>query len=66
MSCSVGRRCGSDSELLWLWCRQAAVALIRSLAWEIPYAPSSALKKQKQKQTKPKNPTNLLSPSSIF
>ena len=24
----VGRRCGSDPRLLWLWCRLAAVALI--------------------------------------
>ena len=27
--CGVGCRCGSDPELLWLWCRPAAVALIR-------------------------------------
>ena len=27
-----------DSVLLWLWCRPAAVALIRPLAWEPPYA----------------------------
>ena len=24
----VGHRCSSDPEWLWLWCRQAAVALI--------------------------------------
>ena len=31
MSCGVGRRHSSDPELLWLWlwCRLAAVALIR-------------------------------------
>ena len=28
MSCGVGRRCGSDSELLWLWHRPAATAPI--------------------------------------
>ena len=38
MSCGIGRRCGSDPELLWLWRRQAAIALIRPLAWESPYA----------------------------
>ena len=26
MSCGVGRRCGSDALLLWLWCRPAAAA----------------------------------------
>ena len=29
MSCGVGHRCGSDPELLWLWCRMAAAALIQ-------------------------------------
>ena len=29
--------------LLWLWCRLAAAALIRPLAWELPYAASAAL-----------------------
>ena len=38
LSCGVGRRRGSDLALLWLWCRPAAVALIKSLAWEFPYA----------------------------
>ena len=35
MSYGVGRRCGSDPEFLWLWCRPAAVALIRPLVWEL-------------------------------
>ena len=39
--------------LLWLWCRLAAVALIRPLAWEPPYAVGTALKsKQTNKHTK--------------
>ena len=29
MSCGVGRRCGSDPALLWLWLRLAATAPIR-------------------------------------
>ena len=29
--------------LLWLWCRQAAIAAIRPLAWELPYAAGVAL-----------------------
>ena len=33
--------------LLWLWCRPAAAALIRPLAWEPPYARDVALKRQK-------------------
>ena len=30
--------------LLWLWCRPRAAALIRPLAWELPYATGMALK----------------------
>ena len=41
-----------DPELLWLWCRPAAVALIRPLAWEPPYAMRVALKRQKTKKKK--------------
>ena len=33
--------------LLWLWCRPAAVAPIRPLAWELPHAPGVALKKKR-------------------
>ena len=51
-SCSVGRRCSSDPMLLWLWRRLAAVALIRPLAWEPPYAAGLALKKTKDKREK--------------
>ena len=52
MSCGVGHRCGSDLALLWLWCRPAAVALRRPLAWEPPYAMGVALKGQKKKKKK--------------
>ena len=37
-----------DLALRWLWCRLAAVALIRPLAWELPYAAGVALKKNKR------------------
>ena len=50
MSCGIGCRHGSDLALLWLWCRLAAVALIRPLAWEPPYAMGTALKRQKDKK----------------
>ena len=50
MSCDVGCRQGLDLALLWLGLRQAAVALIRSLAWEPPYAASEALKRKKKKK----------------
>ena len=42
-----------DPALLWLWCRLAAVAPIRPLAWEPPYAAGAALEKAKRqnKQT---------------
>ena len=52
MSCGVGRRHGSDLELLW--CRLAATAQIQSLAWEPPYAVGAALKRQKTKKKKKK------------
>ena len=38
MSCGVGCRRGLDPMLLWLWRRLAAIAPIRPLAWEPPYA----------------------------
>ena len=50
MSCGVGRRCGLDLALLWLWHRPAATALIQPLAWEPPYAADAALKGQKDKK----------------
>ena len=52
MSCGVGRRCGLDPALLWLWHRPAATALIQPLAWEPPYAADAALKGQKKKKKK--------------
>ena len=48
MSCGVGRIHGSDPELLWLWCRPAAVAPIQPLAWEL--ATGAALKSKTNKQ----------------
>ena len=44
----------SDPALLWLWCRLAAVALIRPLAWEPPYATGVALKSKTKQNKKPK------------
>ena len=32
VSCGVSPRCSLDPTLLWLWCRQAAVAWIQPLA----------------------------------
>ena len=45
MSC--GHTYSSDPALLWLWHRPEAVAPIRSLAWELPYASGAAIKKEK-------------------
>ena len=52
MSCAVGLRYSSDPALLWLWYRPAAIALIRPLVWEPPYATDVALKSQKKKKQK--------------
>ena len=54
MSCGVGHRHGSDPALLWLWGRPAAGALIRPLAWELPYAVDAALKRERKKKKKVK------------
>ena len=48
MSCGVGHRRGLDPALLWLWHRLAALALIRPLVWEPPYAVGAALEKDKK------------------
>ena len=47
LSCGVGYKCSLDPTLLW--CRPAAAALIRSLAWELPYAMGTALKRHTKK-----------------
>ena len=52
VSCGVGCRHSSDLALLWLWRRPKAAALIRPLAWELPYAMGVALKRQKDKKRK--------------
>ena len=44
----VGHRRVLDS--MWLWPRPAPAALIRLLAWELPYAEGMALKKKKSKK----------------
>ena len=53
MSCGVGRRWGLDLALLWLWRRPAAIALIRPLVWDPPYAVRVALKKKRTRQEVP-------------
>ena len=50
MSCGVGHRCGLDPMFLWLWCRPAAVAPIRPIAQEFPYATRVALKSGKRER----------------
>ena len=50
MSCGVGQRLGLDPTLLWLWRRLAAIAPIRPLAREPPYATGAALEKAKRQK----------------
>ena len=57
MSRGVGHRHGLDLALLWLWCRPAAIALFRPLAWEPPYASGVALKSWKKKKKKSSSST---------
>ena len=54
MICGVGRRCGSDPALLWLWSRPAAAALIQPLAWELLYAVDVGVKRKEAKNKKGK------------
>ena len=54
MNCGVGHRLGLDLALLWLWRRPAAVALIRPLAWEPPYATGVVLKSKNKNKNKNK------------
>ena len=65
-SCGVGHRCGSDPVLLWQWCRQAAAASIRPLAWEPPYASGAALKRQKKKSYDGEYPGGLVFRTQCF
>ena len=48
MSRGVGHGRGLD--LMCLWCRLAAIALIQPLAWEPPYAMGVILKKTENKK----------------
>ena len=50
VSCGVGGRRSWDLVLLWLWHRPAAIAPIRPLAWEPPYAMGVVLKRPPQKK----------------
>ena len=50
MSCGVGCRHSLDPVLLWLWCRLAAAAPIRPLAWAPPYAAGVAQEMAKKKR----------------
>ena len=54
MSCGIGHRRGLNPVSRWLWCRPAAAALIRPLAWEPPNAMGAALKRPKTKKKKQK------------
>ena len=51
MSYGVGCRHGLDLALLWY--RLVAAALIRPLAWELPYAAGVALTDEKQENKRP-------------
>ena len=66
MSYGVGHRPGSNLVWLWLWCRPAAIVLIRPLAWELPYAAGIALKSKKKKRKEKKEETNTCSVLFVF
>ena len=49
VSCGVGLRHGSDPSMLWLWCRPAAIALIRPLTGNFHMLQVWPLKGKKKK-----------------
>ena len=55
-----------DPTLLWLWCRLAAAAPIRLLAWELPYAWGVALKVKKNKNKKKKILKEIYNPKIVY
>ena len=66
MSCGGRLQMWLGLVLLWLWCRPAAGAPIRPLAWELPCATHEA---QASKQTNPSPPSGSplgLTPSSLL
>ena len=48
--CDVGCRCSLDPMSPWLGPRPESTALIHSLAWELPYATGTALRRKKEKE----------------
>ena len=66
MSCGIGHRLGSDLELLWLWCGQAAVALIGPLVWEPLHAKGMALKRPPPQKKKKSYQQCMRVPVSLF
>ena len=52
VTCGVGLRHSLYLMLLWLWCRLAAAAPIRPLAWEPPFAMGAAQKRHKTGEKK--------------
>ena len=63
MSYGVDRKRGSYPTLLCPWCRPAATALIRPLAWEPPYAMGAAQENGKKTKTKNKQKKKLFEPA---
>ena len=55
-NCGVGCRLSSDPELLWLWCRLAAIAPIQPLAWEAPKAKKKKKERKKERKKEKRNP----------
>ena len=56
---------GTALVLLWLWCRLAGTAPIRTLAWEPPHDVGVDLEKMKKKNIKNKTST-LFNPYYIY
>ena len=56
MGCGVGLRLNLDPVSLWLWHKLAAVAPIRTLAGEPPYAMGAALKRPERNRERESGP----------
>ena len=66
LSWGVGRKLSSDPELLWLWCRLAAGAPIRTLAGKFPNAMRVALKSKRERKEGGSTHSNLALGKSVL
>ena len=66
MNCGVGCRRGSDTVLLWMWCRPVATAPIRPQPGNLHMMQEAALEKAKRQKKQNKTKKKPMSIISIY